>query len=166
MIIIRKAKIKDAASIQKLIELYAKESKMLSRPIYEIYENIRDYFVAVDNAKVVGCCSLHIFGKEYNPRKAKRKEAILAEIRGLAVAKKWQGKKIGSRLVSQCLKESKDLKINKIFVLILKENLDFFKKLGLKRTIKTNLPQKIWQECVRCPRFPSACNEIPLILDI
>ena len=166
MVIIRKAKIKDALKIQKLIELFANEGKMLSRPIYEIYESIRDYFVAANNGKVVGCCALHIFGKEYNPAKSNKKEEILAEIRGLAVDKKWQGKGIGTKLLSQCLEEAKSLGVTKIFILTLKENLDFLKKFRFKGITKTNLPQKIWQECVKCPRFPSTCNETPLILDI
>jgi len=165
MIIIRKAKIKDALKIQKTIEPYAREGKMLHRPIYEVYENIRDYFVAIVNGKLVGCCALHVFGKEYNPMKNK-KEEILAEIRGTAVAKKWQRKEIGSKLIKECLKEAKDLDITKVFVLIMEENLDFFHKLGFKKTTKKKLPQKIWQECIRCSRFPNECNETALILTI
>lgn len=165
MIIIRKAQIRDALRIQKIIEPYAKEGKMLPRPIYEIYENIRDYFVVVVNGRIIGCCALHIFGKEYNPTKNK-KEEILAEVRGLAVLKNWQGKKIGTKLIKKCIKEAKDLEITKVFALILKENLDFFNKSGFKKISKRNLPQKTWQECIRCPRFPTECNEVALILAI
>jgi len=126
MITIRKAKVKDVLQVQQLIEPFAQEGRMLTRPIYEIYDAIRDYFVAIVNSKIVGCCALHIFGKEYNPKNNKEEEIILAEVRALAVIKKWQGKKIGTKLIRKCLKEAKELAINKIFVLTLEENLIFF----------------------------------------
>lgn len=165
MIIIRKAKIKDAVRIQKLIEPYAKKGEMLSRPIYEIYESIRDFSVAVINRKVVGCCSLHIFGKEYRSG-SKKEEPILAEIRALAITEDLRGRKIGTKIIKNCIKEGKKLGTTKIFALTVKDNLDFFKRLGFKKISKIKLPQKIWQECIRCSRFPSECNEYPLILDI
>ncbi len=165
MVTIRKAKISDAQKIKELIEPYAKEGVMLSRPIYEIYESIRDFSVAAVDRKIVGCCALHIFGKEYKPG-SKKEESILAEIRTLAIAKAWQGRKIGTKIVKNCIEEGKRLGATKIFALTVKENLDFFKELGFKRIGKMGLPQKIWQECIRCPRFTSECNEHPLILDI
>lgn len=164
-ILTRKAKINDAQDIKALVEPYVKEGIMLPRPIYEIYENIRDFSVVVIDKKVVGCCALHIFGKEYKIGK-KREETILAEIRTLAVVQIWQRRKIGTRLVENCIKEGEELGITKIFALTTKENLNFFEKLGFKIAKKIKLPQKIWQECIRCPRFPAECNEIPLILNI
>lgn len=164
MLIIQKAKISDAEKIKELIEPYVKEGIMLSRPLYGIYEGIRDFFVATVNGKIVGCGALHILGKEY---KSKSKKApILAELRALAVAKNWHRRKIGTKIVKNCIQESKKLGITKIFTLTVKENLVFFKKLGFQKAKKIKLSQKIWSECVRCPRFPSECNEIPLILDI
>ena len=165
MVTIRKAKISDAQGIRELVEPYTKEGIMLSRPIYEIYETIRDFSVAVANGKIIGCCALHIFGKEYRPGN-KKEESILAEIRTLAVVETWQGRKIGTKMVKKCIEEGKGLGITKIFALTIKENIDFFKRAGFKRIEKIKLPQKIWQECIRCPRFPSECNEYPLILDI
>ncbi len=163
MFTIRKAKISDAEKIKKLTDFYAKRGIMLFRPIYEIYGDIRDYFVAEARKKVIGCCALHILGKEYKPG---GRECILAEIRSLVVAKNLQGKGIGTKLVKECINEAKKMEINKIFTLTLQENAKFFKKLGFKTIKKAGLPQKIWQECVKCPRFPFNCNEIPLILKI
>ena len=60
MAIIRKAKISDAIKIKKIIDLYAGREIMLFRPIYEIYGNIRDFFVAGTKKKIVGCCALHV----------------------------------------------------------------------------------------------------------
>ncbi|MBL7150915.1 N-acetyltransferase [Candidatus Microgenomates bacterium] len=163
MVIIRKAKISDAYKIKKIIDFYARREIMLFRPIYAIYSNIRDYFVAQLNRKVVGCCALHILGKEYRPG---RRESVLAEIKSLAILEKYQGKRIGTRLAKKCIREAKKMEINKIFTLTIEENVGFFKKLGFKEIKKTELPQKIWQECADCPRFPSDCNEVSLILKI
>jgi len=163
MFTIRKAKISDAEKIKKITDFYAKRGIMLFRPIYEIYGEIRDYFITEVNKKVVGCCALHILGKEYKPG---NKECILAEVRSLVVARNLQGKGIGTKLVKECINEAKKMDINKIFTLTTQENIKFFKKLNFKTIRKSGLPQKIWQECVKYSRFPFNCNEIPLILKI
>jgi amino-acid N-acetyltransferase len=158
-----KATIDDAAKIKKLIDVYARKEIMLFRPIYAIYGNIRDYFVAKKGKKVVGCCALHIFGKEYRPG---GKQPVMAEIKSLTVAADYQNKGIGTKLVRSCIREAGKMGIDRIFVLTINENLDFFRKFGFKEIKKSKLPQKIWQECTVCPRFPKDCNEIGLILDI
>jgi len=163
MITITKATVDDAAKIKKLIDTYARKEIMLFRPIYAIYGNIRDYSVAKNRNKVIGCCALGIFGREYKPG---GKQPVLAEIKSLAVAERYRGKGIGTKLVKFCIREAKKLGVEKLFALTIKENLDFFKRLGFKEIKKSRLPQKIWQECINCPRFPSECNEIALILDI
>lgn len=163
MVIIRKAKISDTYKIKKIIDFYARREIMLFRPIYAIYSNIRDYFVAQLNRKVVGCCALHILGKEYRPG---CRESVLGELKSLAILEKYQKRRIGTRLVKKCIREAKKMEINKIFTLTIEENVGFFKKLGFKEIKKTELPQKIWQECADCPRFPSDCNEVSLILKI
>ncbi len=162
-VIIRKAKISDALKIKKIIDFYAKKEIMLFRPVYLIYSNIRDYFVAQVNKKIVGCSALHVLGKEYRPGK---REAVLAELKSLAILGNYQGKKIGTRLVKECIQEAQKMEIDKIFTLTIKENLSFFKGIGFKEIKNTALPQKIWQECADCSRFPADCNEIPLILKI
>jgi len=163
MTIIRKAKISDAQKINKIIQPNAERGIMLFRPIYQIYGDIRDYFVAEINKKIVGCCALHIIGKEYNPG---NKEAVMAEIRSLAVSEGHQGKGIGTKLIKESISEAKKMGINKIFVLTVKENLDFLKRFGFQEYRMVKLPQKVWQECVNCPRFPSNCNELLLIINI
>ena len=57
---IRKAKVTDVKNIQKLINYHAKRDKMLPRSLNELYENIRDFFVYTDGAKIYGACALHI----------------------------------------------------------------------------------------------------------
>lgn len=147
---IKKATIKDAHFIQKLVNFYANKSLMMPRSLNEIYENIRDFWVAFDkNNKFLGCAALHIVGWEG-----------LAEIKSLAVEKKYQKKTIGSTLVNTCLSEANHLNINQVFVLTYQPI--FFRKFGFKTISKNKLPHKIWVECCNCPKFPN-CSETALI---
>jgi len=145
---IRKAKIKDIKPIQELINSFARKNIMLSRSLNELYENLRDFWVAEDSGKVVGCSALHISWDN------------LAEIKSVAVAKKYQGKGIGRELVDVCLEEAADLGAKKIFVLTYKPG--YFKKFGFKHVKHESLPHKIWAECINCCKFPD-CNEIALL---
>lgn len=106
---------------------------------------------------------MHILGREYKPG---RKGSVLAEVKSLAVVEKYQKRGIGTKLVKECIKEAQKMEINKIFTLTTSENVAFFKKLCFKEIKKSKLPQKIWQECTNCPRFPQDCNETALILTI
>ncbi len=62
---IRKATIGDVDSIKQIINAHANRGLMLPRATYELYETIRDFYVAEENGIVVGCCAIHIYGKEY-----------------------------------------------------------------------------------------------------
>ena len=163
MVSVRKAKISDSLKIKKMIDSYAKKGIMLHRPIYEIYGDIRNYFVAEINKKIVGCCSLQVLGREYKPG---HKEFVLAEVRSLAVPKKHQRKGIGAALMKECIREAKEMEVNKVYALTIQKNIGFFEKLGFRKVTKSRLPQKIWQECIRCQRFPAECNEVALFLNI
>ena len=146
--VIRKAKIEDIKQAQDLINSYARQDLMLPRSLNELYENIRDFWMAVQGKKIIGCCALHVSWGD------------LTEIKSLAVAKKEQKRGIGRELVSACLREAKDLGAKKIFVLTYKP--EYFRKFGFRRIKHSALPHKIWAECINCPKFPD-CHEIPLV---
>ncbi len=60
--LIRKAKITDVREIQKLIERSAKKGEMLPQPLSELYDNLRDYYVFLENGQeaIIGTCAMHI----------------------------------------------------------------------------------------------------------
>jgi len=145
---IEKATVRDAKSIHSLINKFAQKDKMLPRSLNEIYENIRAFFVCRDKGKIIGTSALHILWEN------------LAEIRSIAVLEKYQNMGIGQKLIEHCLREAKGLGIRKIFALTY--NPDFFKKIGFKHTDKNTLPQKIWSDCLKCPKFPK-CDEVAVI---
>jgi amino-acid N-acetyltransferase len=142
------ASITDVPQIHKLINSFADRGEMLSRPLSEIYEDIRDYFIIKEDERVIACAALHI------------NWADLAEIRSVAVAEDYQRKGVGERLIKACLKDSKKLGISTVFCLTYKPG--FFEKLGFSIVDKMELPSKVWNECYRCSKFPN-CDEIAMI---
>ena len=148
---VAKAKISDVPQMHKLINHFAGRGEMLARPLSEIYENIRDYFVVIRNNEVVGCAALHIMWED------------LAEIKSVAVHSDSQKLGIGSLLVKACIKEAHDMEIPTIFCLTYRP--DFFGKFGLSEVDKMELPQKIWTECYHCPKFPD-CDEIAMTAEM
>ncbi len=145
---IRKAKIKDIKQIQELVNSFAKQNIMLPRSLNELYENIRDFWVAEEKGKIAGCAAMHISWDD------------LAEIKSVAVAKKHRGKGMGRELIASCLEEASDLGAKKVFVLTYQP--EYFKKFGFKRVKHASLPHKIWAECINCCKFPN-CQEIALL---
>ena len=143
-----KAKIKDATQMHQLVNYFADKGDMLARPLSEMYENIRDYFVVREGERVVACVALHVCWSD------------LAEIKSLAVTEESQGQDIGTHLVEACLKEANQLGIATVFCLTYRPT--FFERFGFSQVDKMELPHKIWAECYRCPKFPD-CNEVALI---
>lgn len=148
---IRRARILDAKAIHKLLMSYAREGLMLSRSLSEIYEAIRDFHIFEADGTVVGTVCLHICWED------------LAEVRSLAVAEGQEGRGIGRRLVETCLAEARQLGLKRVFALTYKPG--FFEKLGFREIEKSELPQKIWGDCMKCVKFPE-CDEIAMIIDL
>ncbi len=145
---IEKATVRDAKSIHALINKFAHKDKMLPRSLNEIYENIRAFFVCKNKGRLIGTSALHILWED------------LGEIRSIAVLEKYQNMGIGQKLMERCLDEAKELGIKRIFALTY--NPDFFKKAGFTDIDKNSLPQKIWGDCLKCPKFPK-CDETAVI---
>ncbi len=145
---VEKAKISDVPQIYQLVNFFANKDEMLARPLSEIYENIRDYFVIREGGQVAACAALHINWSD------------LAEIRSVAVVEETQRKRAGTQLVEACLAEAKELGISTIFCLTYKPA--FFESCGFSQVDKMQLPRKVWTECYRCPKFPD-CEEVALV---
>ena len=148
---IRKAQIKDVKDIQKLLTGYASRGDMLSRSLSELYESLRDFYVCEEDGKLMGTAALHIVWDD------------LAEVRSVAVAEDAARKGIGSLLVQACIAEARQIGLNRIFCLTYKP--DFFGKHGFRLVDKSELPHKVWGDCIKCVKFPD-CDENAMILDL
>ncbi len=146
--LIRKACLKDADNIYTLIKHYADQELMLPRNIGTIYQNLRDFSVIEDQGQILGVGALHILWHD------------LAEIRSLAIDPANLQNGLGLQLVGRLLKEAAEIGFKKAFTLTYQPG--FFEKCGFKRVSKEELPQKVWQECIYCIKFPN-CDEIALI---
>ena len=141
----------DVKTIQTLIAEYARKGDMLPRSLSSIYENLRDYFVYESgDGEVIGSAAIHIMWED------------LAEVRSLAVREGEMGRGIGTKLVEACISEAIVLGITRIFALTYRP--DFFRRLGFREVDKSELPHKIWSDCLKCPKFPD-CDEVALVAD-
>ena len=113
-----------------------------------IYENLRDYILAVENNRLLGCGALHFVWDRF------------AEIRSLAVEPSLQKTGIGRQLVEHLEKEGIERGVTMFFHSDLSAGI--FAKCDYIETAKDKLPQKVWKECVYCPQYPY-CNEIAFI---
>lgn len=148
---IEKAKISDIPQIHKLVNTLADQGEMLHRPLSELYENIRDFYVAREESEAVACVALHILWSD------------LAEIKSLAVSEERRRQGVGRYLMEACLGEARELGIATLFCLTYRPA--FFEKFGFQRIDVMKLPRKVWGECQRCAKFPN-CDETALVLPL
>ena len=151
--VIRKAKVDEVREIQKMLAIHAERGALLPRSLSELFDNLRDIFVCLDDdkPKIIGTCSMHICWED------------LAEIRSLVVREPYKGQGIGKKLVEACVSEALNLGLNRIFVLTYK--VEFFHRLGFREVDKATLPHKIWADCLKCVKFPE-CDEVAMIYEI
>lgn len=148
---LRKAKISDVKNMAALINFYAEKGEMLHRTIPSLYQKIRDYTIIEKEEEIIGVGGLHVLWRD------------LAEICSLAIAPRYIKKGLGKTIVYGLLREGKRLKISQVFTLTYQPG--FFEKWGFTRIDKDDLPQKVWMECINCPKFPN-CDEIALLKKI
>jgi len=153
---LRKARNSDVSQIRALINEMAKRTDadhknghMLPRSLTELYEHIRDYTVVVDdNDGVRGCCALESQWEG------------LAELKALAVGDELQGRGWGRNLVESALAECDNLGIACVYTLTNK--MEFFQKLEFVPIHMALLPQRVWSECVNCPKYDAGCDEVAM----
>jgi len=146
--ILRKARIGDVLQMQTLIMDYANKGMMLPKPLMALYEHLRDYNVVECDGKIVATGALHILWHD------------LAEVRSLAVAADYKGQGLGVMLLKRLEDEAKELGMPQVFALTYQR--EFFTRHGYTVIEHRELPQKVWMECVNCPKFPD-CDEQAVI---
>ena len=145
---IRKAVMTDVLRIQELVNAYAKTEQMLPKSLNQLYENIRDFIVIVKDNKVIGCGALHFYWED------------LAEVRSLAVDSNHAKSGYGSLIVEALLEQAREYKVKKAFCLTLVPG--FFSKLKFKEVPHSDLPQKVYKDCINCIKL-GCCDEIAMI---
>lgn len=150
---IRKARIDDVKAIHGMLMSCSRDGLLLPRSYNELYSHLRDFFVLAprEEGPILACCALSITWDD------------LAELRSLVVDESLRGRGWGRRLVEACLSEAVTLGLFRIFTLTYQTG--FFARLGFVEVDKNLLPQKVWSDCLRCPKFPE-CDEIAMLLEV
>ena len=147
-ITIERARLSDVEAMKKILDDYAASGDLLARSRLSLYETIRDFAVARREGELVGLGALHVCWVD------------LGEVRSLAVRRELQGGGVGRMLVDRCLADAADLGLRQVFSLTYRPG--FFRKLGFGEVEKSELPQKVWQDCVHCSKFPD-CDEVAML---
>lgn len=147
---LRKPKLSEVYELKQLLDAAATEGKVLPRALPELYENVRDFYVYVDEQGLGGCVALHIDMLD------------LAEVRSLVVRENLRGQGVGGKLLQATLDEADGLDIARVYALTREER--FFLKNGFRIVDKAELPYKVFKDCMRCRLFPG-CDEVAVAFD-
>lgn len=144
--------VRDMKEVHGLLLGAASEGQLLPRSLSDLYSHTRDFVIARDSAgAVAGCCALSIVWED------------LAEIRSLFVRDNLRRKGCGHMLTKACLDTARKMGIRRVFTLTYRT--DFFATMGFVEVGKDVLPQKIWADCIHCPKFPD-CDEVAMQRDV
>lgn len=149
--IVRKPKVTEVAAMKELIDLAVQDGNVLPRALPELLENVRDFYVYVDELGLGGCVALHIDTVE------------LAEVRSLVVRQNLRGQGVGEKLLDAVMNEARFLQISRVYALTRVPG--FFVKSGFFTVDKSELPYKVFKDCMRCKLFPG-CDEIAMVRDL
>ena len=152
-VLLGKAHSDDVPAMHALVVAGAEKGLLLPRSRGQLFVAMRDFFVLKDeeSGDVAGCCALAIIWEN------------LAEVRSLYVAEAYRRRGLGQILVQACLDEAASLGITRVFTLTYQT--EFFSGSGFTEVPKETLPQKIWTDCVHCPKFPN-CDEVAMIRSV
>ena len=148
---VRKPKLTEVVAIKALLDEAVTKGSVLPRELPELYENVRDFYVYVDESGLVGCVALHIDMVD------------LAEVRSLVVHESMRGQGVGEQLLAAVVGEAQRLNIARVYALTRVPG--FFLKSNFWEVDKMELPYKVFKDCMRCRLFPG-CDEVAMVRDL
>ena len=144
----RLANVEDIEAIFQMIDGYAQKAIMLPRSRDVLHRIIHTFVIAEENGSFVGCGSLSPLGKD------------LVEIRSLGIVQGYRGKGAGSAIVQALVAEAQKQGVPKVMALTYEAR--FFEKNGFHVVQKEIFPEKVWTDCVNCPK-QDRCDEIAVL---
>lgn len=148
---IRKAELRDVPAIFELMNHYVAERILLPRPLTDLYEDVREFTVAEEDGKLLGCGALKFYNQE------------LAEVRSLCVDATLKVKGIGRSITEALVDEAGRCGLKTVFALTSVPS--FFEKLGFQQAPKERFPVKVYEDCLACPKH-SCCDEIAVTYEL
>ncbi len=147
---IRKAVLDDVRHIHALLQFDRKQGEGPARPLSQLYNHIRDFWVFEDpeTRKLAGCCALQFCWED------------LAEIRSLTVDQTDAGRGIASTLTERAMQEAFYFKIKKVFTRTRRP--EFFSRFGFVAIDTAELQMRVWSDCIRCVSSPD-CDDTAML---
>ena len=133
--VVRRARTADVRVIADLVERYAGDRILLAKERVTLYEDVQEFFVAVDGDRVVGCGALHVLWED------------LAEVRTLAVDPACRGAGVGSALLGELVGQARELGVRRLFCLTFE--VEFFARHGFTPLDGTPVPPEVYAQLLR-----------------
>lgn len=147
--VIRTATVADVPDLCHLINSYAEQGQMLHRSMESLYDSLREFTVARDDRGLAGCIAVDLFWSD------------LAEVKSMAVRDDCRGQGLGGKLLAEAIADARRFGVKRLFALTYQQR--FFEKHGFVVIDRQQLPEKVWRECLVCPKV-DACDEIAMML--
>jgi len=149
---LRPAAVGDVPQIYRLLAHYAVRQIVLPRTEADIRYYLANFTVCEDDGEIVGCMAVRDYGN--GPY----------EVRSMVVKPEFQGRGIGSKLLAKAVERLRARHQSfKLFALTYRA--DFFLAAGFVKTDKTMFPEKIWSDCMLCPK-QDHCDEEAVLLEV
>lgn len=133
---VRPARTADVRVIRALIDRNVGTGRLLDKHTVNLYEDIQEFCVAVDDDdSVVACGALHVMWED------------LAEIRTVAVAEHARGQGVGHLIVEELLARARKLGVARVFCLTFA--VSFFASHGFKEIFGTPVAPEVYAELLR-----------------
>ena len=134
---VRRARTSDVPGIRALVDTFTGDRRLLAKAMVNLYEDVQEFFVAVDGSEVVGCGALHVLWED------------LAEVRTLAVAPTAQGQGVGSALLHRLVENARELGVHRLFCLTFET--EFFGRHGFVPVDEVALDNDVRAELLQSP---------------
>ena len=102
---VRRARTTDVPGIRALVDTFTGDRRLLVKATVTLYEDVQEFWVAVDGEQVVGCGAVHVLWED------------LAEVRTLAVTPGAQGQGVGAALLTRLVEQARELGVRRLFCL-------------------------------------------------
>lgn len=121
--------------IAELIEPMVAQRLLISKDLIDYFEDVQEFYVAIDGDRVVGCGALHVLWED------------IAEIRTLAVSTDYQGQGVGGNLYLALEAKAYELELRRLFCLTFETS--FFGKFGFTEIRGTPVGENVYAEMLR-----------------
>lgn len=148
---IRRAGVDDVPGIAAVMADYVAQGVLLPRPVSELFQCVREFWVAEDGGAVIATAALRLLWRD------------LGEVRSLAVRPDAHGRGLGAALVEAVVGDARSLGLPRVIALT--REVEFFTRNGFVVVPRETLPRKVWTDCMKCPRR-HACDEVAVALDL